>query len=147
MAVVTKHSLQFLKELVQKKHDIENDSLVIVLMNSSFTFDPINHSTYADLSGELPTQYGYTQKTKALTNVTASIVGANLEVKIDADNVQWNAVSGEIGPTGSAVIINTTYNDTVVQCIDYGTDYTTQAGDPFGINFSNGMTKLKSVVS
>lgn len=147
MPVVTKHSLQYMLENYRKEHDIENDVLVVILMNTTFAFDPVNHSVYADISAdEIATGNGYTQKDKTLTTVTATKDSANSKVVVTADDANWTASGGPWPDIGAACIINTTHvNETIVLCIDFGTDYSIADGEPFGLDFSNGVTESQII--
>jgi len=105
----------------------------IILMNTTFAFDKDAHATLADViaspSAELATNYGYTQQDKALSggNLTEDDTGDKSYRTFD--NVTWTASVGDIGPTGCAIIYDdTTSDDTVVGCIDFGTDITVPNG-------------------
>lgn len=147
MAVTETYSLQFLLEVVRKEHDLENDTLKVILMNSSFSFDASTHATYSDVSGsEIAGGNGYTAGGETLTNVLASI--GTSQVDIACDNVTWTASSGPIPTVGAAVIYNDTHaSKTVVKCIDFGADYDTPDDKLFQINFSNGMASVETVAA
>lgn len=124
MAVTTTVSNHFEYMKATGKIDFENDVFVALLMDTTFTFDKTTHATYADVSAdEIATGNGYTQKSKTLgvpTVVEDDTLGG---VKVTWDDIQWLAIGGSIGPAGSCVIIDdTTTDDTVVMCIDFGAD-------------------------
>lgn len=135
MAVVLTLSNHYKYQLMDKQIDLSADSLIILLMNNTFAFNKDTHATYALVSGsELATANGYTQKTKALANLVLAEDDANDKGKMTCDDLFWTAGGGDIGPTGSAVIIDdTTADDTVIGCIDYGTDFTIPNGSEFHI--------------
>ena len=145
MAVTETYSLQFLLELVRKEHDLEADTLKIILMAPAFAFNEATHAGYSDVSAsEISTGNGYTTGGIALTNVAASIGSG--QVDIDCDSVTWTAVSNAMATTGAAIIYNDTHaTKTIVKCIDFGEDYATAVGKLFQVNFSNGMANLKTV--
>lgn len=140
MAVVATYSYQFLLELLRKEHDVEDDTLKIILLDSAFTFDPETDATYSDVSAsEIANGYGYTTGGDTLTNVLAAINTVDDNVGIAADSVTWTAAAGAIPTVGSAIVYNDTHaNDTVVMCIDFGADYDTADTKLFQINFANG---------
>ncbi len=144
MAITQAHSYQFLLELVRGEHDLEDDTLKIALMDTTFAFDPETDATWSDVSSsEITAGNGYTSGGEELTTVSASISVTDDRVRIDADNVTWTASGGAIASTGSAIIYNTTHaNDTIVKCIDFDADYATADTRLFQISFDNGMAWL-----
>ena len=147
MAVVETYSLQFLLEVIRKEHDLEDDTLKIILMTSAFAFDPATHADYGDVSAsEIANGYGYTTGGETLANLAASI--GTGQVDLDCDSVTWTADAGAIPTTGSAIIYNNTHaTKTVIKCIDFGEDYDTAEGKLFQINFSAGMASVKTVAA
>ena len=104
--------------------DFSNDSFIIILMASGFTFNKDSHHQYSDVSAsELPTLNGYTQKTKVLANVAILEDDADDRTEITWDNVIWTASGGAIGPSPGAIILDDTDpNDSLVGWIDFGGD-------------------------
>jgi hypothetical protein len=146
MAVVTTFSHQFLEEVVKGEHDLTTDTLKVILMETTFAFDPDTHKVYdsgetGDVStSEIDSGNGYTTAGETLTSVDVSIDTGADQVDITADNVTWTATGGAIAETGSAVIYNSSHaSNTVVMCIDFGADYITAEDKLFQLNFSNGM--------
>lgn len=138
MAITITLSNHWKYQLGKKLVDISEDNFKIILMNDSFAFDKDAHATLADItaspSAELETGYGYTQQDKALSGGTWAEDDTNDKGARTFDNVTWTASGGDIGPTGSAVIYDdTASDDTVVGCIDFGTDYTIPNGSSFQI--------------
>lgn len=148
MSVVTKYSHQFLLECIRKEHDIEDDTLKIALMDTTFAFDPDTHATWADCSAsEIANGNGYTTGGETLTGVVASIDAVGNKVDIAATSVTWTASVGAIPTVGSAVIYNDTHiNKTVVMCIDFGADYDTYVDKLFQINLSSGLGEVSNAV-
>jgi len=140
MAVVCTYSHQFMLEAITKQQDVTSDDLRIILMNTTFEFDPDTHATYSDVSAsEITNGYGYTTGGELMTGLSASIDTSLNKVDIAADSVTWTADAGPIPTVGSAIVYNDTHvNDTVVMCIDFGADYATADTQLFQINFANG---------
>jgi len=145
MAVVETYSLQFLLEVVRKEHDLEDDTLKIMLLTPAFAFNPATHADYSDVSGsEIATGNGYTTGGETLANVVASIGSG--QVDIDCDNVTWTAGASAMATTGAAIIYNDSHaSKTVIKCIDFGDDYATAAAKLLQINFAAGMASVKTV--
>jgi hypothetical protein len=122
--------------LATKAIDFDNDSFIIILMESGFVFNKDTHALYADVSGnELPTANGYTIKNKALANVTVTEDDVNDRCDITTDAVSWTATDGAIGPCPGAIIIDDTVaDDPIVGYIDFGAEYTQATGGTVTIN-------------
>jgi len=146
MAVVVTYSHQFLLECIRKEHDLEDDTLKIILLGSAFAFDPDTHALYSDVSAsEIANGYGYTTGGDTLTSVVGSIDTVGNKVDIAADSVTWTAAAGPIPTVGSAVVYNDTHtNKTVVMCIDFGADYDTADTKLFQINFASGFGEVSN---
>jgi len=135
MAVTLTLSNHYKYQLMKKTIDLSADTLKIILMNDSFAFDKDAHATLSDVtSDQLSTANGYTQDDKTLANLSLSEDDTNDQGKMTCDDVSWTASGGSIGPTGAAIIYDdTTGDDTVIGCIDFGTDYTISDGSNFEI--------------
>ncbi len=110
--------------------DLSSDVFKIILMNTTFAFDPDSHSTLSDVTAsQLATGNGYTQNYEILAGV--AVVEDDIN---DRCNTTWNdhtiiASGGSIGPTGSAIIYDDTVTeDTVVGCVDFDEDITAVDG-------------------
>ncbi len=105
--------------------DLANDSLKVILMNSTFTFDKDAHATLADVTADqLPTGSGYTQDSKVLANPVLVEDDTNDKAAFTCDDPTWTAAGGNIGLAGGACIYDdTTADDTVIAGIDFGVDY------------------------
>lgn len=136
MAVVATLSNHFKFKLMYGDVSFYNDSFKIILMNTTFTFNKDTHATLSDVSSdELSTGYGYTQQNKACTVSTITEDDTNDRCRVEFDDVSWTASGGSIGPSGAAIIYDdTTSDDTVVGCIDFGTDETATDTQNFDIN-------------
>lgn len=132
MAVVTTLSNHWKYQLGKKMVDVSADTFKIILMNSAFAFDPDLHATLAEVisspSAELSTGYGYTQQNKELAGGAWAEDDSGDRGARTFDTVTWTAAGGSIGPTGCAIIYDdTSADDTVVGCIDFGDDFTIPA--------------------
>jgi len=130
MAVTLTLSNHFKYQLADGKVDLSADTLKIILMNDTFSFDKDAHADLSNVTADqLSTANGYTQNDKTLANLSLTEDDTNDKAAFTCDDVSWTASGGSIGPTGAAVIYDdTTSDDTVIGCIDFGTDYTIQDG-------------------
>jgi hypothetical protein len=135
MAITMTLSNHYKYQLMKKLIDLSADTLKIILMNNTFAFDKDAHATLADVTAnQLATANGYTQNNKVLANKVLSEDDVNDKGKMVCDDVEWTASGGSIGPTGAAIIYDDTLgDDTVIGCIDYGTDYTIPDSSGFQI--------------
>ncbi len=113
--------------------NLPGDTLKAILMDTSFAFDKDAHATLADVSAsQIAAGNGYTQNDKTLTNVAVAEDDANDKAEMTCDDPSWTASGGSIGPFGAMIIYDDTpADDTVVACIDFGTDYTITDGASF----------------
>jgi hypothetical protein len=130
MAVVATPSNHFKYQLAKKLIDLSSDTIKIILMNTTFAFNKDSHATLADVTADqLATNYGYAQNNKELANKAVTEDDTNDKCSMTCDDVTWTASGGSIGPAGAAIIYDdTTADDTVIGCIDFGTDYTIPDG-------------------
>jgi len=125
MAATYTVSNHFKQQLNLGNITFDADDFKAILMNTTFTFDPDTHATLADVTADqLVTGGGYTQDTKALTGVSVTEDDVNNKSAVTWDNVTWTATTGGIPSTGAYIIYDdTTSDDTVCWCVDFGTDY------------------------
>lgn len=134
MASTASNKLKFL--LASKIIDFANDSFIIILMASGFTFNKDTHHGYADVSAsELATGNGYTVKTKTLAGVAVTEDDANDRCNVTWSNVTWTASGGAIGPSPGAIIFDDTVTaagvtvaDPIIGYIDFGGNQTQADG-------------------
>jgi len=133
MAVVLTLSNHYKYQLMDGKIDLSADTLKIILMNTTFAFDKDADATLSDVTADqLATNYGYTQDDETLTTPSLTEDDSNDKGHFSCDDVTWTAAGGDIGPTGAAIIYDdTTSDDTVVGCIDFGVDFTIPNGSSF----------------
>ena len=143
MAIKTQHSMQFLLEQHQKEHNTISDTLIIVLVEHPFEFNPHTHSTYGDISAlELPTLGGYIQKDKVLSYLNYAIDVQSDDLIIKYSDAEWigEAGCGDLPLVGGAVIINASHiNDTIVLGITLSNAYQFVEGQPLGFGFGQGL--------
>jgi len=135
MAVVLTLSNHYKYQKAKKLIDLSADTLVIILMKTTFAFDKDADATLSDVTADqIATGYGYTQDTKTLDNKVLTEDDTGDRAIMTCDTVSWTAATGSIAATGSAIIYDdTTSDDTVIGCIDFGADYTTPDGFSFPI--------------
>ena len=125
-----------------------NDSLKIILLNSTSTFAATN-TLYSQISAnEIPNANGYLTKTEALASVTSSQPAAGVWM-IDAADASWTASGGAIPSTGDctdADIIDdtlTTPLDGLMHDIDFGQAESAGDGTDFIVSFhANGIARI-----
>lgn len=123
-------------QLASKLIDFDSDTFKIILMNTTFAFNADSHATLADVTADqLATGNGYTQNDKTLTTPSLSEDDTDNRAECTFDDPSWTGTGGAIGPTGAAIVYDdTTADDTVMGCIDFGTDYTIADGNVLEIN-------------
>ncbi|RLB92210.1 MAG: hypothetical protein DRH26_06795 [Deltaproteobacteria bacterium] len=135
MAVTSTLSNHFKYQLYKGNIDFDTDDFKIILMNTTFAFDKDADATLADVtSDQLATNYGYTQDSKSLAGVSITEDDVNDKAYVTWNDVTWTASGGTIGASGAAIIYDdTTSDDTVVGCIDFGEDLSAPAGIDFQV--------------
>lgn len=123
MASAPSNHIKYL--LLTKAIDFLNDSFIIILMQSGFTFDIDTHTEYLDVSAfELVTANGYTVKNKALTGVAVNEDIANDKGSVSWSNVVWTAAGGPLVASGAIIIDDTVALDPIVGYIDFSGNQT-----------------------
>jgi hypothetical protein len=128
MASTVSNHVKYL--LATKIIDFANDTFVICLMQSGFTYDKDSDSMYSDISGsELATASGYVAKAKVLPGVVITEDDTDDRTEITWNSVSWLADGGDIGPTPGAVIVDDTVDGSpVIGYIDFSGDQTQAEG-------------------
>lgn len=107
MAVVLTLSNHYKYQLSKKKIDLSADTLIAILMNTTFAFDKDAHATLADVAADqLATGNGYTKNNKALTTLVLAEDDVNDKASMTCDDVTWTASGGNIGPSGAAILLD-----------------------------------------
>lgn len=123
---------QFVEDLPEKVHNLQSDTLKILLTNTA----PVNtNSVKADLT-EISAGNGYTAGGTAAT-VSSSAQTAGTYKLVLAD-VVFTASGGSIGPFRYAVLYNDTPTspaDPLIAWWDYGSSLTLASGESFTVDF------------
>lgn len=136
MAIVVTVSNHAKYMMATKKIDLSADTLKCIFMNTTFAFDKDAHATLADVTADqISTGNGYTQDDKTLAGISVSEDDTNDRSQFTCSNPSWTASGGDIGPFGAMIIYDdTTTDDTVLACIDFGMDYTIPNGAGFSVD-------------
>lgn len=140
MAITITTSNHYKYMLAKGSVDLSADTLKVIFMNTAFSFNEDTHSTSSDVSSyQISSGYGYTQNYITLNNLSLIEDDVNDKAIMTCDDVVVTAVGGDIGPFGSIVIYDqTTSDNTVICCIDLGSDITIVDGFSFLMsNISN----------
>jgi hypothetical protein len=126
MAVTVTVSNHFKYQKDKGLVDMSADVFKAILMNSAFAFDKDAHATLANVTAsQISTGYGYTQDDMELENPVTTEDDSLDAGKTVWDDVVWTAAGGSIGPAGAMIIYDdTTSDDTIYCCVDFGVDYT-----------------------
>ena len=151
MAVTIDHYDQFVElmgDFATAYTGWPNDSLKIILMNSTHTFTDTNTLLSQVVANEIPTGNGYTQITEVLASVTSSQPAAGVWM-LDAADASWTASGGSIPTSGDctdAVIYDdtmTTPLDALMFDIDFGQAESAGTGTDFIVSFNaNGICRI-----
>jgi len=130
MTVIATLSNHYKAEKAKGNIDFNSDTFKGALMVSAFSFDKDTHATWPDASGEEISATGnYAQETVSVSGEVQED-DANDRARIDFDDVSYTASGDSFDACGAFVIYDdTTADDTIVGCIDFGTDYTVTAGN------------------
>lgn len=130
------HSNHYLSQKQKGLIDLTNDSLILILMNNSFTFNRDTHATLADVSAsQIDSGNGYTQNSITLDNPvhTEQDSGDYAQTLYDAISIIANG--GSIGPTnGSIIYDSTTADNTIIGYIDFEGAVTVTDGNRINIS-------------
>ncbi len=125
-----------------------NDTIDIILMNSTHAFTASNTLKSNIAANEIPTNNGYTQGAEALVSVTSSQPAAGVWM-LDAADASWTASGGPIPSSGDctdAVIYDetlTTPLDGLMFDIDFGQAESAGDGTDFIVSFhANGIARI-----
>ncbi len=131
-------------EMMKWKGQINSasDTFKIILMQPGFTFDPVNHNAYADVSSsELPTANGYSAGGVTLTGYAMVYDSIEDRVELTHSNVIINASGGTLVTSGAIIYDDSTdtasgddYTDAIVAYKDAGGDITAIDGTPIVIS-------------
>jgi len=137
MAVVCTLSNHFKYQVMAGNIDFDSNVFKAILMKDTFAFDEDSDAVYTDVSGEeIGNGFGYTSRGVTLLSGELTEDDANDKgVMTWGNNPTWIANGGSIGPAGAAIIFDeTSSDDTVVGCIDFGEDFTATDGTSIQIS-------------
>ena len=125
---------QFVEDLAKKVHNLDADTLTIMLVNSPA---PVaTNSVKGDLT-EISAGFGYSAGGSALTTIDAEQTTGTL--KLTADDLVFTAAGGSIGPFRYAVLYNDTPTspaDPLIGWWDYGSSVTLLDTETFTVDLS-----------
>jgi PKD repeat protein len=133
MATLNLYNSAFTKGLAGEA-DWINDTLKIMLVDSSYTPDLINHTYKSSVTGEI-TGTGYTTGGASLTNKTLAYDGVS-KIVADADDVVW--LNSTITARYAIIYDDTPATDAqkpLLVLIDFGSDISSSNGS-FTISFA-----------
>jgi len=84
---------QFLLEKSNGTQDLQNDVFKVALMDDTYVPNSATDTIFSSLTGELSTEYGYTEDGVTATQILTITSG---NVKWDIDDPQWNIVTNNI---------------------------------------------------
>ncbi len=133
MAIVATLSNHFKFQKNSGNIDFDADTFKVILMKTTYAFDKDADATLADITADqIAAGNGYTQDDETLANVAVDEDDVNDRSNVTWNDVSWTASGGAFPAIGAAVIYDdTTADDTVVGCVDFGADYTVANGLSF----------------
>jgi hypothetical protein len=124
--------------LAKKLVDLSTDTIKVVLLNNSHTFNP-DHNVLTDINTNEISGTGYTTGGVALTGQTVTQDDTNDLMKFDANDSSWTSATFS---AYHAALNNVTASNNLVGSIDFGGVKSVTAGT-FLIQWSaNGIVRL-----
>lgn len=120
----------FQADLANKEVDWEADTIKVALLDSSHSFTA-SDDVWSDISANEVSGTGYTAGGETLAN--ASVIEAATTL-LDADNTSWASATFT---AHYAVIYDTSNANSLMACIDFGTDETVSGGT-FTLDWDDG---------
>lgn len=116
------------KQMAEKKINLSTDTIKCALLNDHTPNR--DHDDWTDVSAdELSGGNGYTAGGATCANVAVTDDDTNDLVKVDMDDITWNASGGSIGPATHAVFYDdSTSPKYLLYCMDFGGAKTAVSG-------------------
>lgn len=130
----------FVSDLAQKVHNLNSDTLKIMLSNTA----PVATNTIKSNVTEISAVNGYTPGGVAATFVSGNDSAGTYRLILSP--VSWTASGGSIGPFEFAVLYNSTAaSGNLIGWWDYGTAVTLTSGNTFTVSLdqTNGVLTLQ----
>jgi hypothetical protein len=130
----------FVSDLAQKVHNLNSDSLKIMLTNTA----PVASNTIRSNLTEIAAGNGYTAGGTVASFVSGTDAAGTYRLILSP--VSWTASGGSIGPFEFAVLYNSsTANGNLIGWWDYGTTVTLTNGNTFtvALDQTNGVLTLQ----
>ena len=118
----------FKQKIMDGSIDLDTDTIKVALVTSSYTPDQDSHEDFADITNEV-SGTGYTAGGATLSNVSITKDNTDTEGVFDADDVTWS--NSTITARGAVVYKDsgTPATSWLICYIDFGSDYSSVAGD------------------
>ena len=130
----------FVSDLAQKVHNLNSDTLKILLTNTA----PVATNTIKSNLAEITASNGYTSGGVAASFVSGNDTSGTYRLILSP--VSWTASGGSIGPFEFAVLYNSSAaNGNLIGWWDYGTTITLTNGNTFtvALDQTNGVLTLQ----
>ena len=115
------------QKLMDGSIDLDNDTIKVCLVTSSYTPDEDSHEDYADITNEV-SGTGYTAGGTTIANCAVTKDTTNDLGKFDGDDVSWT--NSTITARGGIVYKDSGVDSTswLIRYIDFGSDRTSTSG-------------------
>ncbi len=130
MATTSTLSNHFKAELFEGNIDLDGDTLKAALLSGEFTFDKDTHATWADVSAYETVGGSYAEQT--VDGVAIAEDDTNDRARFTCNDLRWNA-TGELRSNALILYDDTSGDDTVIGCVEFGTSVTTGDGSSITI--------------
>lgn len=119
----------FKRDIMNGGIDLDTDTIKCALVTSSYTVDIDAHDNYDDITNEVANGNGYTTGGATLASVTVTADTTDDEGVFDAADVTWS--TSTITARGAVIYKSTGTGSTskLIAYVDFGSDYTSTAGD------------------
>jgi hypothetical protein len=133
MALTITFGNHFKYHLAMKDIDLDDDTFMLALMATGFTFNKDTHHNWSDVSANeyADTAHGYSAGGAAVTTtVTEDDTDDRAEIAFSSKT--WTASGAGIGPSPGAILYDDTEGSKVIVCyLSFGSDQTAVDGSGF----------------